>query len=100
VSYLNSPFECGVCGRKLPASAIVCSGCGADEKTGLREDTWDTDASSELGIIDEEGFDYDEFIKEEFDQDGETKKRRFLHPVWIIVGVLLVIAMAYAALRF
>jgi hypothetical protein len=56
VAYLNSPFECGVCGKKLAANARVCLGCGADEKTGLREDTWGTDAASELGFIDEEPF--------------------------------------------
>lgn len=89
-----------MCGRKQPANAIVCSGCGADENTGLRESTWETDASSELGIIDEEGFDYDSFLEEEFDSTGKRKKPRFLHPMWIIVGILLFIAMAYAALRF
>jgi hypothetical protein len=101
VAYLNSPFECGVCGKKLAANARVCLGCGADEKTGLREDTWGTDAASELGFIDEEGFDYDAFLEEEFGKDGKdgkAKKKHHLHPVWWAVGIFLLIAMLYAAL--
>ncbi|MDA0812121.1 MAG: hypothetical protein O3C21_07015 [Verrucomicrobia bacterium] len=97
-AYLNSPFECGVCGKKLAANALVCPGCGADGKTGLREDTWGTDAASELEFFDEEGFDYDAFLEEEFGKDGKGKKKHHLHPVWWAVGILLLIALLYAAL--
>ena len=97
MAYHNSPFECGVCGQKLAANAVVCSRCGADEKTGLREDTWDADASSELGFIDEEGFDYDSFLEDEFGENSKGRKKRQLHPVWWIVGVLLVVSIILAA---
>ncbi|MCB1096731.1 MAG: hypothetical protein KDN22_14225 [Verrucomicrobiae bacterium] len=96
MAYLNSPFECGVCGKKLAANTRACPACGADENTGLREDTWGTDAASELGFIDEEGFDYEAFLKEEFDKDGKVKKKRDLHPVWWIAGIALLISMLYA----
>ena len=98
LSYLNSPFACGVCGKKLPPNSLACSECGADEKTGLRDDTWETDASSELGLADEENFDYDHFLEEEFGVDAGGRKMRFLHPVWWAAGVVLLLAILFYSL--
>jgi hypothetical protein len=100
VAYLNSPFACGVCGRKLPARTLACPGCGADERTGLRGGARETDTASELGILDEDTFDYDACLQDEFGENADGRKQRFLHPVWWIVGIALLISLLLAAIRF
>ena len=70
MAYLNSPFSCGVCGKRLAANTLACPHCGADENTGLRDSTWDTDAASELEFFDDEAFDYDAYLQSEFGEDA------------------------------
>lgn len=97
--YHNSSFECGVCGEQVPANAVVCPSCGADENTGLREDTRETDPLSELGLFDEEAYDYDEFLEREFGEDRKGDRRSHLHPIWIFGGIIALIAMVYWATK-
>lgn len=97
MSYLNSPFSCGVCGKKLAASTLACPQCGADEQTGLREETWDTDAATELGFLDDEAFDYDAFLQEEFGTDARGRKKPHVHPAWWFAAVVLLVALLLAA---
>ena len=33
----STPDECAVCGAVIPAGALACPECGADERTGWRE---------------------------------------------------------------
>ena len=101
MAYLNSPFYCGVCGKKLPSKTLACPGCGADEQTGLRGETSETDAGSELGILDEEAFDYEQFLEEEFGENSSGRPKRHLHPIWWIAGIVLLLSLLLmATLRF
>jgi predicted nucleic acid-binding Zn ribbon protein len=79
------PDICPVCGADVPSNARACPECGADEKTGWSEKA----RYGALGIPDEEDFDYNEFVKREF--DGEEPKRK-MHFVWVIVAILLLVS--------
>ena len=82
-----SPDICPVCGADVPPNAKACPGCGADDKTGWSEKA----RYDELGIPDdEEKFDYDDFVKREF--DGKKPKQK-MELIWVIVAILLVVSL-------
>ena len=35
---MKTPEECPVCGEDVPRGALACPECGADERSGWRED--------------------------------------------------------------
>jgi predicted amidophosphoribosyltransferase len=78
----SSPEICPVCGENVPPSAKACPECGADERSGWKRDALISDA---LDLPDEE-FDYDEFVKEEF-ENGKSKSRSQL--LWAAVAAAL-----------
>ena len=83
------PDYCPNCGTAVPAQAVACPECGADEDTG-----WSDDAYVQgLGLPDED-FDYDEFVERELEEpDRPTLKPQGLHWFWGFVALGLVIAM-------
>ena len=95
--YLNSPFECGVCGLKVAANTVACPSCGADDKTGLREDTTDVNTAEELGIFDEESYDYDDVIARELGMDSSGRKVREIHSVWWVTAIVLLLVLLITA---
>lgn len=80
------PGECPVCGDDVPAGAPACPECGACEHSGWNEDEVD----------DEETFDYDEFVREEFGQQPRIR----IHPLWWVAAVIILIAFATRMLNF
>ena len=80
-----TPNECPNCGVNLSARAYACPECGACPETG-----WTNEAQYESIQLQEEEFDYDDFLKREFGQGGRPRYKR-LHWVWIIVAILLVL---------
>ena len=78
-----TPEVCPNCGADVPPRARACPECGADEETGWSDEAY----ASSLGIPDD-SFDYDDFVKREF--EGETPKKSGKN-VWIIVAVILVL---------
>lgn len=79
-------FECPVCGAEVPAGSKSCPECGACEKSG-----WGGDDD-----LEENDFDYEKFVAEEFGQ-GAPKKGWPL--AWAVVALLLLIALALPFLR-
>lgn len=74
-------FVCPVCGEDVPAGALSCPGCGADETTG-----WNTEATRGDGLdLPDADFDYDQFVDAEF---GKQMKPRSLKWVWWITGIV------------
>lgn len=77
----------------MPRGALACPECGADEKTGWSEEA---EMSGNLGIS-EDSFDYDEYVKREF--EGEVppaeKRRRFWRMVGIVVLVSFLVPVVY-----
>ena len=53
------PDICAHCGADIHPNARACPQCGADESTG-----WEEDYAPDLGM-DEDEFDYDEFVERE-----------------------------------
>ena len=83
-----TPDICPVCGAVVPAKAKACPECGSDEQTG-----WSDDGRADsLGIPTEE-FDYDDYVKREF--EGEEPKRKNA-TVWIITAIVLLALFAWA----
>jgi len=78
-------FECGVCGADVPAKAIACPECGADDQTGLHGDA----PIGGLDLPDEDTFDYDAFAEREF---GTPRKRSANE--WIIAAIAIVLIIA------
>lgn len=87
--YLNSrrrtPEVCPVCGEDVPPRALACPECGADHNSGWREEYLDG-----TGLPDDEDFDYDAFVREEF---GGGRPRNGLKPVWWITAIILLAAL-------
>ncbi len=76
--------NCPNCGADLPRNARVCPECGSDDETGWSEEA----AVSSLGLPDD-SFNYDEFVKKEF--EGKAPARKKLHAIWMATAVALII---------
>ena len=76
----------------MPPHARVCPECGSDEETGWSE-------KAETGGLDlpEDSFDYDDFVKREFEL--ERSKPRGVHWFWWLVAAALVLALLFLWLR-
>ena len=85
-----TPDICPNCGEVVPPKAKACPECGACEETGW-SDEGRLDA---LGLPSEE-FDYDEYVKREF--EGEKPKRKS-GAIWIITAIVLLALFAWIVL--
>ena len=79
------PDECPNCGADVPPKAKACPECGACEDTG-----WAEEAGYESTHLEEDEFDYDEFVAREFGEGGRPR-RKSLHIIWVIVALLLIL---------
>jgi hypothetical protein len=89
------PFTCPVCGEEVPPNAKACPECGACDRSGWSEDRH-TDG---LDLPDdEEDFDYDKFLEEEF---GQSQRRKGVPLItWIIALVVLFAFLAMSLHTF
>ena len=86
-----SPPECPVCGAEVPPAARSCPECGADERTG-----WDEDATRYDGV---------DLPASAFEDENRASRshaprpmRAGPHPLWLLVGAALLIALLGRAL--
>ena len=87
---MKTPEICPVCGEEVPTGALACPECGADERSGWREDVVD-------GLdLPEEEFDYGEFMKRVF---GREVKPEGIGWVWWAAAVAALLAFAAMLLR-
>jgi hypothetical protein len=77
------PEECANCGADIPRSARSCPGCGADERTGWR----DNSVYDGLDLPDES-----------YDEPGQKPLRRGLAWYWIVVGLGLLVLLILGAI--
>ena len=89
-----TPEICPVCGEDVPRNALACPECGADHRSGWREDAASIDA---VGSPDEGGFDYDEYVAREF--GGPSARPPGLKPVWWLTALVLLAAFVWVALH-
>lgn len=87
-----APEICPVCGENVPRGAAACPECGADHRSGWREDGDGTDG---LDLPDEE-FDYDEFVQHEF---GGGVKPQGISWAWWAAAVAALLAFLAMLLR-
>ena len=78
---LETPAICPVCGEDVPRGALACPECGADHKSGWREDAERYD-----GIDLPEEFDYEEFARKEF---GSSAKPAGISAVWWVTAIVV-----------
>jgi hypothetical protein len=78
-----------VCGEDVPHGALACPECGADDRSG-----WRDDAGSYDGVdLPDESFSYDEFVKQEF---GSSPKPAGMKILWWITAI--VVSAAFIAI--
>ncbi|MGZ9130694.1 MAG: hypothetical protein ACXW4Z_23200 [Candidatus Binatia bacterium] len=82
-----TPEICPICGYDVPEGALACQECGADHNSGWRTDV---DIRDAIGV-DEEEFDYDEFVRNEF---GSPIKPAGIKTVWWVTALCLIPATA------
>ena len=79
------PDECPNCGADVPPKAKACPECGACEDTG-----WAEDAGYESTHLEEDEFDYDDFVAREFGE-GRRPRGKGLNIIWVIVALFLIL---------
>ncbi|MCB9230874.1 MAG: zinc ribbon domain-containing protein [Bacteroidia bacterium] len=83
-------FICPNCGTEVNVRARSCPECGADDETGWRD-------LSHSNAMDDDEFNYDSFIKDEFGKPGIKPKGM---PWWIwILAILLIVALGLMFVR-
>lgn len=82
----RTPKVCSVCGEEVPHGAQACPQCGADQRSGWKEDA---DTYDGVGLP-EDDFNYDDFVEQEF---GSKAKPAGLKKIWWIVGIILIIIL-------
>jgi hypothetical protein len=87
---MKAPETCPVCGEDVPEGALACPECGADERSGWREEVVDG-----LDLPDKQ-FDYDEFVKKEFGREVKPEGMAWL---WWAAAVAALLALAAMLLR-
>jgi zinc-ribbon domain len=77
------PDVCPNCGAEVPPGAKACPECGSDEQSG-----WSPEARYDNLNLPDENFDYDDFVKREFDK--ERSLPRGIHWFWWLVAILVI----------
>ena len=90
----EGPDECANCGTAIPRKASACPGCGADERTGWREN--DTTRYDGLDLPDSAYADEGE--------SAPTRRKRVpragLRWYWLVVAALLVASLVLGLISF
>jgi hypothetical protein len=79
------PETCPNCGAEVPPKARACPECGADEQTG-----WSETARTDGLDLPNQNFDYDDFVKREFEDKGPVP--RGIPWFWWVIALLVVAA--------
>jgi hypothetical protein len=87
-------FLCSYCGAELPLTATFCRHCGASDECGWGEDENKEDLDLSAGYCeDDDAFDYDEFIAEEFPDQAPQEASKLDHRFQLACVVLLCIGL-------
>lgn len=96
---MRTPETCPNCDADVPRGALACPECGADENTGWNDHANSQRTSDRLGIADDD-FNYDEFAKEEFGEQRESRtKAKGVSWLWWATAVGLAAAFGFAFFR-
>ena len=89
---MAAPDVCPHCGAEVPVGATACPECGSDESTG-----WSERARYDSLDLPDENFDYEEFVKREF--EGIPSMPRGIRWIWWAVAAALTAGMILAIIR-
>lgn len=81
----HPPGDCPICGARVRKGAKACPDCGADDRSGWRDEA----AEDGLNLPDSE-FDYDRFVENEW---GRPEKSPGGSALGWIAGVILLAAL-------
>ena len=87
-----TPEICPTCGADVRDGARACPECGADEQTG-----WSEKARYESLGIPDDTFDYEDFLKREFEPESPADRRQ---KFWRGVGIVLVVVTTLIVLLY
>jgi hypothetical protein len=87
------PGQCPACGEWVPRGALACDDCGACAKSGWKKDEDGVDYDGLDLPDDDEDFDYDDFVKREFGQDGDGRPALTKEQMWKLVAAILLAVM-------
>ena len=95
-------FTCAHCGATVRLGAKACPECGSDDNTGWSEDADKWSEGIQTGYANDDEFDYDEFVKQEFGSNNSRgiEKNRQIKKLWItvlLVALLVLVALALIA---
>jgi len=80
-----TPESCPNCGADVPRGAKVCPECGSDEQTG-----WSEEAHASGLDLPDENFDYDNYVKREF--EGKSPVPSGIRWYWWLAALVVLIA--------
>lgn len=89
IGMFRPPGDCPICDEFVPAGAVACPECGADDRSGWR------DGAEYSGDLPDEDFDYDGFVEQEF---GGGMKPAGISWIWWVAAALLLLAFLARAL--
>lgn len=92
----DDTFYCPICGEANKPNAKSCRGCGADERTGFREDFHENEYQ-DGDYHREDDFNYDEFVEKEFGESRPKSPRERI--TTIAAAVLILILIFFLVLR-
>lgn len=81
-------FICPHCGAEVDKGASFCRECGSDRKTGWQEYP-NVGADATSGYGEDDDFDYNEFVREEFPGHSRHSARRPIKRLLLIILVVL-----------
>lgn len=87
----NLYFPCPQCGAPVRRGALACPKCGSDNETGWSVDADKWNADIPAGYGDDEDFDYNEFVAEEFPQHANRSSAKRVWSVLVVLAVLAVV---------
>jgi rRNA maturation protein Nop10 len=88
----RAPDTCPNCGAEVPVGARACPECGSDEQTG-----WSEQARYDALDLPGGEFDYDDFLRQEFEPD--RPKPGGVAWFWWLVAALVLLAFLVWLLR-
>ena len=85
----NAYFSCPHCGSPVPSDAKICRECGASDDCGWNEDAFD----DHYGEFDEDDFDYDEFVANEFPEQSNRAPNPWMGAVILAIILSLMLTL-------
>lgn len=88
------PEVCPNCGAQIPRNAKACPECGSDEETG-----WSDEAHASGLDLPDENFDYEEFVRREFQEKQIDPRPSGISWFWWLVTALVLAGFVWLLIK-